>query len=193
LGPCPKYDEEMRRDYTLVLKSMVALSRQRFRKDTDGAYLDSVARCVLWNHHIHYGYGTGHGIGYCIVAHEGPQFISETSYKKEWAFCWLPLKPGMVMAIEPGVYKAGRYGIRLENNLVITDDLVNEFGEWHKFDTISYCPFEPDLIDEDMLTAEELEWLNDYNAATYRELSPHLDDGEKAWLRKMTAPMARGR
>ncbi|MDR1651043.1 MAG: M24 family metallopeptidase [Synergistaceae bacterium] len=191
LGPCPRYDDDIRKDYTLVLKSISALTRQLFRKGTDGAYLDSAARCVLWNSRIHYGYGTGHGIGSCIVAHEGPQFISETSYKKEWAFCSLPIKPGMVMAIEPGVYKSGRYGIRLEDNLVVVEDTENEFGQWYKFETMSYLPFEPDLIDTEMMSGEELAWLNGYHAKTYSILSPHLDEDERSWLRKMTAPLSK--
>jgi Xaa-Pro aminopeptidase len=191
LGPCHEYDSDIRRDYTLVLKSLSALTRQRFRRGTDGAYLDSVARCVLWNHHIHYGYGTGHGIGSCIAAHEGPQFIAETSYKKEWAFCWLTIKPGMVMAAEPGVYKTGRYGIRLEDNMVVVEDMENEFGQWYKFETMSHLPFEPELIDVNMLNDEELAWLNDYNAKTYAMLSPHLDESEKRWLAGMTASLSR--
>jgi Xaa-Pro aminopeptidase len=186
LGPCPEYDADIRRDYTLVLKSMMAISRQIFRKGADGAYIDSVARCIQWNNHMHYGYGTGHGIGYCICAHEGPQFIAEPSYKKEWAFCWLPLKAGNVMANEPGVYKEGKYGIRLEDNLVIVEDCRNEFGEWLRFETLSYCPFEPELIDTSLLHDDELEWLNAYNARTYEALSPYLDDDERAWLKKMT-------
>ena len=191
LGPCPEYDAEIRKDYTLVLQSMMALSRQKFRKGTDGAYMDSVARCVLWNHNLHYGYGTGHGIGCCNVSHEGPQFIAETSYKKEWAFCWLPLKPGMTMANEPGVYKKGKYGVRLEDNLVIVEDCTNEFGEWYRFDTMSYCPFEPELIDVEMLSDDELAWLNDYNVKTYALLSPYLDDAEEAWLKEMTLPLSK--
>jgi Xaa-Pro aminopeptidase len=191
LGPCPEHDAEIRRDYTLVLKSMMALSRQVFRKGADGAYLDSVARSVLWNNRIHYGYGTGHGIGYCICAHEGPQFIAEPSYKKEWAFCWLPLKAGNVMSNEPGVYREGKYGIRLEDDLVVAEDCRNEFGEWLKFETLSYCPFEPDLIDPSLLCDDELEWLNEYNAKTYEALCPYLDDDEREWLEKMTSPLAK--
>ncbi|MDR3164310.1 MAG: M24 family metallopeptidase [Synergistaceae bacterium] len=191
LGSCPKYDAEIRRDYTLVLKSMMAVSRQIFRKGADGACIDSVARSIQWNNHMHYGYGTGHGIGYCICAHEGPQFIAEPSYKKEWAFCYLPLKAGNVMANEPGVYKEGRYGIRIEDNLVIVEDCRNEFGEWLKFDTLSYCPFEPELIDTSLLNDDELEWLNRYNERTYEALSPLLDEGERAWLKKMTPTMTK--
>lgn len=190
LGPS-KHDTEIRRDYTLVLRSMMALSRQIFREGTDGAYLDSVARCVLWNEHSHYGYGTGHGIGYCICAHEGPQFIAEPFYKKEWAFCYVSLKPGMVMANEPGIYKLDRYGIRLENNLVVTEDCENEYGKWYKFETLSYVPLEPDLIDATMLTADELKWVDQYNAKTREALAPYLDDEEKKWLEKMTAPLPR--
>ncbi len=170
---------------------MMALSKQVFRQGTDGAYLDSVPRSVLWNERIQYGYGTGHGIGYCICVNEGPQFIAEPSYKKEWAFCDIPLKPGMVMSDEPGIYREGRYGIRLENNMVVVEDREDEYGKWYRFETLSYCPFEPELIDTAMLSADERAWLDNYNAKTLENLSPYLDDEEKRWLEKMTQTVAR--
>ena len=188
LGPCPEL-EELRKDYTLTLRSLMDLSRQVFREGVDGAYLDSVARRVMWNAHLQYGYGTGHGIGYCIVAHEGPQFISEPSYKKEWAFCFLPMKPGMVMALEPGVYKEGKYGVRLEDNLYITEDLTNEYGTFYRFQNMSYLPFERELIDVEALHPDEIAWLNQYHQTCWEQLSPLLDEEEKEALREATEPL----
>ncbi len=188
LGPCPEL-EELRKDYTLTLRSLMDLSRQVFREGVDGAYLDSVARRVMWNAHLQYGYGTGHGIGYCIVAHEGPQFISEPSYKKEWAFCFLPMKPGMVMALEPGVYKEGKYGVRLEDNLYITEDLTNEYGTFYRFQNMSYLPFERELIDVEALHPDEIAWLNQYHQTCWEQLSPLLDEEEREALREATEPL----
>lgn len=190
LGPCPEYEEEIRHDYTLTLRALMDLVRQVFRKGTDGAYLDSVARRVMWNEHLHYGYGTGHGIGYCIVPHEGPQFIAEPSYKKEWAFCFLPLKLNMVMALEPGVYKEGKYGIRIEDNVYIKEDIVNEFGEFYCFQVMSYLPFERELIDISMLSKDEIQWIDQYHKICYQNLSPYLNEAEKDALRKATEPLS---
>lgn len=190
LGSC-EYDEELRRDYTISLKSLIALAKQVFRKGADGACLDSVARCVLWNAHMNYSYGTGHGIGACLNCHEGPQIIAETSYKKEWASSDVPIMPGMIMSNEPGVYKVGKYGIRLENDQLVIEDSKNEFGEFYRFETLSYCPFEPALIDAEMLTDEELEWLNTYHETTYERLAPLLDEEERCWLKEQTKRIVR--
>ena len=190
LGPCSR-DAELKHDYTLTFLSLYAAMTQILREGCDGAYLDSVARTVMWNEHLQYGYGTGHGVGYCIVVHEGPQFMAEPSYKKEWAFCWLPMKPGNVMAIEPGVYKEGRYGIRLENNLVLVDDCENEFGRWYRFENLTPIPFERELLDTDMLTGKQIAWLNDYHADCYEKLAPYMDEEQLAALKEATAPIAR--
>lgn len=188
LGPCPE-EEEIRKDYTLTLRSLMDLTRQVFREGVDGAYLDSVARRVMWNEHLQYGYGTGHGVGYCIVPHEGPQFISEPSYKKEWAFCFLPIKPGMVMSLEPGVYKEGRYGVRLEDNMYIVEDLANEFGTFYRFQVMSYLPFERELIDVGMLHPDEIDWIDQYHQTCWENLSPYMNEEEKEALREATAPL----
>lgn len=190
MGPS-EYDAAIKHDYTLTLISLMDLTRQVIRDGADGAYLDSVARRVMWNEHLQYGYGTGHGVGYCIVAHEGPQFISEPSYKKEWAFCFLPLKPNMVMALEPGIYREGKYGIRLENNVYITEDCVNEYGTFYRFQTMSYVPFERELIDLDMLTNADIDWINEYHQKTLELLTPYLEADEVEDLKKATAPLCR--
>ncbi len=186
LGPC-EYEEELTRDYTISLKSLIALARQKFRKGTDGAYLDSVARCVLWNEGLNYSYGTGHGIGACLNCHEGPQILAESTYRKEWAASNVPIVPGMVVSNEPGVYKVGKYGIRVENDQLVVEAFQNEFGEFYQFETLSYCPFEPKLIDPALLSDEELAWLNDYHAKTCELLSPRLTEEEAAWLKEQTA------
>ena len=117
--------------------------------------------------------------------------MAEPSYKKEWAFCWLPMKPGNVMAIEPGVYKEGRYGIRLENNLVLVDDCENEFGRWYRFENLTPIPFERELLDTDMLTGKQIAWLNDYHAKCLELLAPYMDEEQLAALKEATAPIAR--
>lgn len=190
LGPCD-CEDEIRHDYTLTFLSLHRAMTQVLREGCDGAYLDSVARTVMWNEHLQYGYGTGHGVGYCIVVHEGPQFMAEPSYKKEWAFCWLPMKPGNVMAIEPGVYKEGKYGIRLENNLVLVDDCENEFGRWYRFENITPIPFETELLDLDMLTGQQIRWLNEYHAKAYELLAPYMDEEQLAALKEATRPVER--
>ncbi len=190
LGPC-QMEAELKHDYTLTLRSFMDLARQVFREGVDGAYLDSVARRVMWNEYLHYGYGTGHGVGYCIVPHEGPQFISEPSYKKEWAFCFLPLKPGMVMAIEPGVYKKGKYGVRIEDNIYIAEDRENEFGKFYHFIDMTTIPFEKELIDVNMLHDDEIEWINEYHRKAREVLTPFMNEEEKEELEKATAPITR--
>lgn len=186
-----EYDEQIRKDYAVVLKSFIAVCRQIIRKGADGRSLDSVARSVLWNHHLQYGYGTGHGLGFCNCLHEGPQFIAEASYKKDWAFTDLPLKPGHTMALEPGVYREGKYGMRIEDNLVIVPDMTNEFGEFYRFDNMFYHPLEREIIEANLLHDDELEWINDYHKKTFKLLSPYLDEGEVEYLRKATAPISK--
>lgn len=188
LGPS-EYDEQIRKDYAVVLKAFIAICRQVIRKGTNGQCLDSVARTVMWNHHLQYGHGTGHGLGYCNCLHEGPQTLAEASYKKDWAFSELPLKLGNTMALEPGVYREGKYGMRVEDNLVIVPDTVNEFGEFYRFDNMFYHPLEREIIEPDLLHDDEVEWINAYHAKTFELLSPHLEEEEVEYLRKATAPI----
>lgn len=188
LGPS-EYDGQIRKDYAVVLKSFIAICRQVIRKGADGKYLDSVARTVLWNHHLQYGHGTGHGLGFCSCLHEGPQFIAESSYKKDWAFSDLPLRPGNTMALEPGVYREGKYGIRIEDNLVIVPDITNEFGEFYRFDNMFYHPLERELIDPELFHQDELDWINAYHKKTFEMLSPYLEEEEREYLKNAAAPV----
>lgn len=191
LGPCPEYEEQMRKDYAVVLKAFIAICSQVIRKGATGVFLDSVVRSVMWNHHLQYGHGTGHGLGYANCLHEGPQSISELSYKKDWASSALPIQPGNEFAIEPGLYREGKYGMRIEDNLVVVEDEKNEFGEFYRLENLFYHPLERDLIDPDALSDEELAWVNRYHAETYRRLSPYLEEEERGYLKEQTAPIAK--
>lgn len=186
VGPCTK---EMRTDYTLTLKSHIALAVQRFVYGITGDVLDGIAKSVQWNHHLHYGHGTGHGMGYLLYVHEGPgKIITEYSpvfpYAKQ-----TPVDVGMLFSNEPGVYKPGRHGVRLENNLLVQEDCKNEFGRFLKFETVTFCPFERSLILPELLTEEERNWINDYHAQTFEKLSPWLNEEECGWLKDKTKPI----
>lgn len=186
-GPCT---DEMRTDYTLTLKSNIALAAQHFVYGMTGDVLDGVSKSIQWNHARHFGHGTGHGMGYLLYVHEGPgkiitEFAPPFPYAKQ-----VPLDTGMLFSDEPGVYKPGRHGVRLENNLLVQEDCVNEFGRFLKFETVTFCPFERSLILTGLLTEEETEWLNHYHEETYKKLSPYLNEEEQAWLRDKTKPLA---
>lgn len=190
LGP-GEHDEQMRIDYTWVLKSLIAVSRTRIRKGMGGVYLDSVARAVLAEGGAYYGHGTGHGIGFISSPHEGPMALAQTGYKRSWSFEWLPVEPGNILSVEPGVYREGKYGIRLENNFLVVKDGKNEFGEWYRLETLFYHPYERDLIEVDMLTDQELAWVNEYHKRTYELVSGCLETDELEYLEKLTAPLVR--
>lgn len=186
VGPCTK---EMKTDYTLTLKSNIALASQHFIYGTTGDVLDGIAKSVHWNHARHYGHGTGHGMGYLLYVHEGPgkiitEFAPPFPYAKQ-----VPLDTGMLFSDEPGVYKPGRHGVRLENDLLVQEDCTNEFGRFLKFETVTFCPFESSLILPELLTKEELDWINNYHEQTYAKLSPYLNGEEQAWLKEKTAPI----
>lgn len=170
---------EMKKDFTLVLKSHIALNRCIFMYGATGSNLDVIARMPMWENGLDYKSGTGHGIGYCLNVHEGPQNISKLAspYK---------LEKGIVLSNEPGVYKEGQYGIRTENIMVVKHHCTTEMGELLKFDVISYCPIDINAIDVSMLTQEELSWVNNYHKIVYDKLSPYLNEKEKEWLRNET-------
>ena len=174
--------EEMRKDYTLVLKGNLALGAQRFPQGTCGFQLDVLARQYLWQSGLSYGHGTGHGIGFHLNVHEGPQNISPRAVN-------VPLVPGMVLSDEPGVYKEGRYGIRIENVLAVRYDGKTEFGEFHSFEVLTLCPFERNLIDKSLLDDSEVRMVDNYHAWVWDELSDHLDELERAWLHEATLPL----
>lgn len=177
LGPIT---EEEKRDYTLVLKGHIALASAKFLRGTTGINLDVLARRPLWNYGIDYKCGTGHGVGFFLNVHEGPQGIRPEGNS-------VALEPGMIITNEPGVYKEGKHGIRTENTLLVEKDFVSEeFGEFYKFRTISYCPIDLEGVNVEMLSPEEKDWLNDYHDVVFEKLSPYLDEEEKEFLKHET-------
>lgn len=174
---------EQIRNFTLVLKGHIAVSKLRFPKDTHGNHIDGFARAALWQYGLNYGHGTGHGVGFFLNVHEGPHSMGRgaTAYAKA-SFC-----PGMLITNEPGFYLDGEYGIRIENILAVKKCMETDFGEFYEFETLSWFPIDKQLIDKSLLTAAELDWLNKYHAQVYEKLSPHLEEDEKAWLREQTS------
>ncbi len=171
--------EEEKRDFTLVLKGHINLSMAKFLRGTTGVNLDILARGPLWKYGIDYKCGTGHGVGFFLNVHEGPQGITPQNNT-------VVLEPGMILTNEPGIYKEGKYGIRTENTLVVVKDKTTEFGDFYRFDTISYCPIDLNGVVKEMLSLEELEWLNNYHETVYNKLSPFMNDIEKKFLKELT-------
>lgn len=175
---------DMKRDYTLVLKALIALSRAKFPKNLALPQLDSLARAGLWEAGLDYAHGTGHGVGLTLNVHEAPIRIScfASTDKENVAF------EGVVSSVEPGIYRAGKYGIRLENLVFIKRANVKErdFGEFLCFETLTLCPFEPALIELSLLNATEKKWLNDYHKGVFAKLSPFLKDKALEWLKAKT-------
>jgi len=178
---------EHRRDYTLVLKGTLALSRTRFPRGTLSPMLDAIARAPLWQHGLDYGHGTGHGVGYFLNVHEGPQSISKTIPDAHMA-----MEPGMITSIEPGLYRPGRWGIRIENlvlNVPATSTAPNgitEFGEFLEFETLTLCPIDTRCIERSLLTQDEIDWLNTYHATVHERLAPLVEGAALAWLIERT-------
>ncbi len=172
IGDAP---EEMRRDFTYVLKGNINLSRAVFMKGTSGNHLDILARQPLWEEGLDYKCGTGHGVGYLLSVHEGPQSFSMGSSV-------VPLEPGMIITNEPGVYKEGEYGIRLENMLLVDHYRQTEIDTFYHFKPISYCPIDLDGVVAELLEDVERTWLNEYHKTVYEKLSPYLNEEEKTWL-----------
>lgn len=179
LGPV---SEEEKHVYTLVLKGHIQIELCKFPKGAAGTQIDVLAREAMWRDGMNYLHGTGHGVGSYLNVHEGPHQI-----RMEWMST--PFVEGMTVTDEPGLYLAGRFGVRIENTLVVEKYKETEFGEFLKFDSLTLCPIDTIPIDKSMLLQEEIDWLNDYHARVYRELSPHLNDEEKAWLKDATLPI----
>ena len=172
--------EEEILDYTLVLRGLIRLSVAVFPEGTRGFHLDAFARCPLWQKRKNYGHGTGHGVGYFLNVHEGPQGISPNTAIDE------PLLAGMLQSNEPGYYPEGKYGIRLENLIVVEEDGEDDQRKFLHFETLTLFPFELELVDTDLLSSEELGWLNRYHNKVFENLSPHLTKEENQWLLKKT-------
>ena len=171
--------EAMRRDYTLVLKGMIALSGAVFPAGTRGCQIDMLARQAMWEHGINYGHGTGHGIGHYLNVHEGPQSIRQEENPAT-------LRIGMIVSNEPGIYRDCQYGIRTENMMLTTLAMTTEYGDFYHFDTLSLCFIDTTPILKELMTAKEISWLNNYHQTVYEKLSPHLSPDEKTWLKSKT-------
>lgn len=176
--------DEEKRDYTLVLKGHLALASQRFPKGTKGYQLDALARQYLWQAGMSFSHGTGHGIGFNLCVHEGPQSISPRAIE-------VPLEEGMVISNEPGLYKEGRHGIRIENLIAVTRDALTEFGQFYTFETLSIVPYEKELIDVRYLSDIEINLINEYHKWVYEDLKSLIDDDAQSYLESATSPIKR--
>ncbi|MCD7924901.1 MAG: aminopeptidase P family protein [Bacteroides sp.] len=176
--------EEEKTDYTLVLKGFIQLSMAQFPHGTCGTQLDVLARLPMWKAGINYLHGTGHGVGCFLNVHEGPH---------QFRMNHMPavLVPGMTVTNEPGIYKAGRHGIRTENTMLIVPAQETEFGTYYKFETLTLCPIDKEAICTEMLSDEEINWFNEYHEMVYKRLSPRLNKEECDWLKEATSPLKR--
>jgi Xaa-Pro aminopeptidase len=181
---------EQRRDVTLVLKGVIALSRAKFPRGASGQQLDALARAPIWADGIDYGHGTGHGVGYCLNVHEGPQSIRPPRSGQHLE----AMDVGMITSIEPGIYKPGRHGVRIENLAATVPAGDGEFGEFLAFETLTLCPIDTRLVDTALLNHDEIAWLDDYHASVRERLMPLLEDpADRAWLDARCAPPARAK
>lgn len=178
--PVGTVSEEEKIDFTLTLKSHIALIDARFLYGTSGHVLDSFARKPMWDNAMDYKSGTGHGVGYFLNVHEGPHRFHNTVVNN------VALEENMVITVEPGVYKPGRHGVRIENVVFVRKDIKNEFGQFMKFTPMTYAYIDSNILKKDMLTKKEIEWLNNYNKSVYEKLSDHLDQDIKNWLKEKT-------
>jgi len=178
----------MKRDFTLVLKATMALSRIRFPRGTLSPMLDAIARAPLWAEGLDFGHGTGHGVGYFLNVHEGPQSLSRALPTPQMA-----MEPGMITSIEPGVYRPGRWGVRIENlvaNRCVEDDPESgAFGAFLAFETLSLCPIDTRCIDRKLLRDDERHWVNAYHGMVWDRLSPHVEGEARQWLKSRTEPL----
>lgn len=177
-----KPSEELRTDYTLVLKGHIGIATALYPQGTCGCQLDILARKALWDRSLNYGHGTGHGVGYFLNVHEGPQNIRTDLNPTA-------LEIGMITSNEPGLYRSGIYGIRIENLIVTEHRQESEFGHFYGFETLTLCYMDNSLVDKTLMTAEEIAWYNNYQELVYTRLSPELSVEEAKWLRNKTMPI----
>ncbi|HMI00838.1 MAG TPA: aminopeptidase P family protein [Pedobacter sp.] len=177
--PMGNNTEEESIDYTLVLKGMIDGCKVRFPKGTCGYQIDAITRKPLWDHAINYGHGTGHGVGYFLNVHEGPQVFNATATP-------VAVELGMITSVEPGIYRPGKHGIRIENLVNTIKDVTNEFNEFYAFECLTIAPISTKIVKKELLEANQIEWLNDYNALVFETLSPLLTDDEATFLKEET-------
>lgn len=174
--------QEQKQDCTRVLKGVIALSRARFPKGILSPLLDAIARAPIWADNVDYGHGTGHGVGYFLNVHEGPQVIAYQAAPAPQT----AMQPGMITSIEPGTYRPGRWGVRIENLAMNREAGSSEFGDFLKFETLTLCPIDTRCLIADLLTHEEKQWLNAYHSEVRERLSPLLDGAALSWLNERT-------
>lgn len=179
LGPVT---EEMKHIYTLVLKGHIQLELAKFPDGASGTQLDALARECMWREGLNFLHGTGHGVGSYLNVHEGPHQV-------RMEYMPASLRAGMTVTDEPGLYLAGKFGVRIENTLLIKDYMETEFGKFLQMESLTLCPIDTAPIDVDMLLPEELKWLNSYHAEVYAKLAPYLDEEEQIWLKNATKPI----
>jgi Xaa-Pro aminopeptidase len=179
----PSADQKV--DFTLVLKGMIALSRAAFPRGTPSPMLDAIARAPIWQGGAEYGHGTGHGVGYFLNVHEGPQVISYRAAPTAHT----AMEPGMITSNEPGIYRPGRWGVRIENLVACRSWLEGELGEFLCFETLTLCPIDTRCIDVSLLRPDEIAWLDDYHQLVWERVSPLVEGAALDWLRERTRPL----
>ena len=188
MWPIGALSAAQKRDVTLVLRGTIALSRTRFPRGTLSPMLDAIARVPLWEHGLDYGHGTGHGVGYFLNVHEGPQ-----SFSRVIPDATMTMQPGMITSIEPGLYRPGQWGVRVEN-LVLTvpagAEVASEFGEFLEFETLTLCPIDARCLEPSLLRADEIAWLDAYHRTVRERLAPLLSGDALAWLALRTAALS---
>ncbi|WP_187367171.1 aminopeptidase P family protein [Massilia mucilaginosa] len=180
--PVGATSEAQRSDFTLVLKGVIALSSARFPRGTRSPMLDALARAPIWAAGIDYGHGTGHGVGFFLNVHEGPQSISASAMPEPHT----AMEEGMITSVEPGIYRPGRWGIRIENLVLNVAAGATEFGDWLRFETLTLCPIDTRCLHLPLLRADEIAWINDYHATVRARLAPHVSGPAAAWLQLRT-------
>ena len=186
--PIGETTSDQRRDYTLVLKGMIALSMAKFPRGTRSPMLDTIARAPIWAAGVDFGHGTGHGVGYFLNVHEGPHGITPHLPPEPQT----AMEPGMITSNEPGIYRAGRWGVRIENLVMNVPAVLaesSEFGEFLQFETLTLSPIDTRLIERSMLRDDEVRWLNTYHSEVRRRVGAHVSGNAAAWLQSRTAPI----
>jgi Xaa-Pro aminopeptidase len=183
--PVGAVSDEQKRDFTLVLKAMIALSRARFPRGIRSPMLDAIARAPIWEAGADYGHGTGHGVGYFLNVHEGPQVISHYAPAEPWT----AMEEGMITSIEPGLYRPGRWGVRIENLALARAAGETEFGAFLDFETLTLCPIDTRCIARELMREDERAWLNAYHETVRARLAPRLAGDARAWLEARTQPI----
>lgn len=183
--PVGQVSEAQKNDFTLVLKGMINLSQMQFPRGTPSPALDTVARAPIWQAGINYGHGTGHGVGYFLNVHEGPQSISGALAEAHTA-----MEEGMITSNEPGIYRPGKWGVRIENLLLTVPAVSTEFGDYLKFETVTLCPIDTRCIQLALMRTDEITWLNDYHATVRQRLASKLSGAALNWLLERTEPIS---